>query len=57
MTPLDLVASLSSPCERPTIATSLNRDLVSIDKWCAWWSMLVNVAKTYGMMISRSRTA
>ena len=30
-----LAASVSSPCERPNIAASLNRDLVSIDKWCA----------------------
>ena len=57
MTPLDLVASVSSPCQRHTIATSLNRDFISIDKWCAKWGMLVNVAKTYGMMISRSQTA
>ena len=60
MTPLLILdASVSSPCERPTIAASLNRDLVlvSIDKWCAGWGMLTNSAKTYGMMISRSRTA
>ena len=58
MTPLLILdASVSSPCERPTIAASLNRDLVSIDKWCAGWGMLINSAETYGMMISRSRTA
>ena len=51
------VASVSSPCERPTIAASLNRDLVSIDKWCARWGTLINLAKTDGMMISRSQTA
>ena len=44
-----LVASVSSPCKRPTIAASLNRDLVSIDKWCARWGMLINSAKTYGI--------
>ena len=52
-----LFASVSSLCERPTIAGSLNRDLVSIDKCCARWGMLINSAKTYGKMISRSRTA
>ena len=48
-----LVTSVSSLCERPNIAASLNRDLISIDNWCAWWGMLINLAKTYGMMISR----
>ena len=54
-----LVASNSSACERPTTAASLiyNKDLVSIDKWCASWGMLINTAKTYGMMISRSLTS
>ena len=51
------VASVSSSCERPAIAASLNRDLVRINKWCGRWGMLINSAKTYGMMISRSRTA
>ena len=48
-----LLANVSSPCERPTIAAPLNRDLINIDKWCARWGMLIN----YGMMISGSRTA
>ena len=52
-----LVASVSSPSERSTIAASLNRDLLSIGKWCARWGMLINSAKTYGRMISRSRNA
>ena len=51
------VAVVSSLYERHTIAASLNRDLVSIDKWCARYGMLINSTKTYGMMISRSRTA
>ena len=51
-----LGASVSSPCERSTIAASLNRDLVNIDKYCARWGMLINSAKTYGKMILRSRT-
>ena len=51
-----LGASVSSPCERSTIAASLNRDLVNIDKCCARWGMLINSAKTDGMMISRSQT-
>ena len=52
-----LVANVSSPCVRPTITASLNRDLVHIDEWCARWGTLINSAKTYGMMILRSRTA
>ena len=52
-----LVASVSSPCDRLLIAASLNRELIHIDKWCARWGMLINSAKTYGMMISRSRTS
>ena len=52
-----LVASVSSPYERPTIAASLNRDLVIIDKWCTRWGMLINASKTYAMMISRWQTA
>ena len=51
------VASVSYPCEILTIAALLNRDFLRIDKWCARWGMLVNFVKTYGMMISRSRTA
>ena len=52
-----LVANISSLCVRPTIAAPLNRDLVCIDKWWARWGMLMNSAKTYGKMISRSQTA
>ena len=52
-----LLASISSPLERPLIAASLNRDLALISRWCVEWGMLINCSKTFGMVISRSRTA
>ena len=51
-----LVASISSPRLRPTVSASLNRDLAVISLWCTRWGMLINSSKTYGMVISRSRT-
>ena len=52
-----LLLRVSSFYERPTLSTSLKRDLFCIDKWRTSWDMLINLAKTYDMMILRSKTA
>lgn len=51
-----LIAPVSCPRDRVLVAASLNRDLDVIVAWCSRWGMLINSSKTYGMIVSRSRT-
>ena len=51
-----LVASASSLKERPVVAASSNRDQALINDWCNRRGMLINPSKTYGLIISRSKT-
>ena len=44
------------PCDRSSVAASLNDDLAAISNWCSRWGMLINPSKTRGMLISCSRT-
>ena len=57
MTPFLLRVSPFLAKDPPLLHHLINIDLVRIDKWCARWGMLIISAKTYSMMISRSRTA
>ena len=51
-----LMTSVSSPSERLVVAACINRDLALINAWCNRCYMLINPSKTYGLIISRSRT-
>ena len=51
-----LLCRISDPCDRASVAASLNDDLGAISDWCSKWSMLANLSKTRGMLISLSRT-
>ena len=51
-----LIAPVSSPELRASVAESLNRDLARINAWCTSWGMKLNAKKTQSMIVSRSRT-
>ena len=50
---LEVVRKLA---DRPAVATSLNKDLASIQEWCNHWCMIVNPNKTKALVVNRSRT-
>ena len=50
-----LLCRIPHPCDRSSVAASLNDDLAVISDWCSRWGMLVNPSKTRVMLISRSR--
>ena len=51
-----MIAVVSSPGVRVTVAESMNRDLVRVNEWCYLWRMKLNVSNTKTMIVSRSRT-
>ena len=51
-----LIAVVPSKGVRVTVAESLSRDLVKVNKWCDLWGMKFNASKTKTMLVSRSRT-
>ena len=51
-----LIAVVSSPGVRFTVAKFLSRDLVKVSEWCDLWAMKLNASKTKRMIVSRSRT-
>ena len=51
-----LMAVVSSPGARVTVAESLNSDLVRVNAWCNLLGMKLNASKTKTMIVSRSRT-
>ena len=51
-----LIAVVSSPGVRVTVAEFLNCDLVRVNSWCDLWGMKLNASKTKTMIVSRSRT-
>ena len=51
-----LIAVVSSPGVRATVAESLSRDLVRISEWCDLLWMKLNASKTKTLIVSRSRT-
>ena len=51
-----LIAVVSSPGVRVTVAESLNSDLVSVNAWCDLWWMKLNASETKTMLVSRSCT-
>ena len=52
----NLLCRIPHPCDRSSVAASLNDDIAVISDWCSMWGMLVNPSKTRGMLISCSRT-
>ena len=51
-----LMAVVSSPGIRVTVAESLIRDLGRVSEWCDLWGMKLNASKTKTMIYSRSCT-
>ena len=51
-----LMAVVSSPCVRVSLAESLICDLGRVSEWCDLWGMILNASKTKAMIVSRSRT-
>ena len=51
-----LLAVVRKPADIPTVAASLNRDLIRIQEWCNQWCMILNHNKTMALILSRSRT-
>ena len=51
-----LMAVVSSPVVRVTVAESLIRDLGRVSEWCDLWGMKLNAGKTKTMIVSRSLT-
>ena len=51
-----LIAIVSSPGVRVTVAESLIRDIVKVSEWCDIWGLNLNTSKTKTMIVSRSRT-
>ena len=51
-----LIADVSSPGVRVTVAESLRRDLVKISEWCDLRGMKLNASKTKTMIVSKSLT-
>ena len=51
-----LLAVIRRPSDRPTLATSVNRDLARIHEWCGRYCMLFNQKKSKALLVSRSRT-
>ena len=51
-----LMAVVSSPGVRVTIAESLFLDLGKVSEWCDLWVIKLNASKTKTMIVSRSRT-
>ena len=51
-----LIAAVSSPVIRVTVAESRSRDPVRVNEWCDLCWMIFNVSKTKTMIISKSRT-
>ena len=51
-----LLCRILHPRDMSSVAASLNDDLAVISDWCSKWGVLVNLSKTRGMLISRSRT-
>ena len=51
-----LMAVVSSPGVRVTVAESLIRDLGRVSEWCDLWGMKLNASKTKTMIVSRSGT-
>ena len=50
------VAVVRKPADRPAVASSLNRDLASIQELCNHWCGILNPYKTKTLVVSRSRT-
>ena len=51
-----VIAAVSSPSVRVTVAESLSRDLAMVSEWCDLWGMKFNPSKTKTIMVFRSRT-
>ena len=51
-----LMAVVSSPGVRVTVAESRIRDLGRVSEWCDLWGMKLNASKTKTRIVSRSRT-
>ena len=51
-----LIAVVTSPGVRATVAESLSSDLVRVSEWGDHWGMKLNASKTNSMMVSRSYT-
>ena len=51
-----LIAVVSSPGVRVTVADSLNCNLGRVSEWCDLWGMKLNTSKTKTMIVSRSST-
>ena len=53
-----LIAIVTSPGVRVSVAESLNRDLTKVSEWCECdiWGMALNANKTTTMTVSRSPT-
>ena len=47
-----LLAVISMPSHRPTVAASVNRDLAQIHEWCGRWCMLLNPKKSKALVVS-----
>ena len=52
----NLIAVLTSPGIKVTVAESQSRDCVTVSEWCALSGMKLNASKTKTMIVSRSRT-
>ena len=51
-----LMAVVSSPGDRVTVAESLIRDLDKVSEWCDLWGMKLNTSNINTMIVSKSRT-
>ena len=51
-----LMAVVSSPGVRVSVAESLISDLGRVSEWCDLWLMKLNASKTKTMIVSRSLT-
>ena len=51
-----LMAFVTSPGVRVTLAVSLIRDLHRVSEWCDLWGTKFNASKTKTMIVSRSST-
>ena len=47
-----LMAVVRKPADSPTVAASLNRDLVRIQEWCNHWCMILNPNNTTAFVVN-----
>ena len=52
----NLIAIMSSPAGRVTVAEILSRDLIKVREWCDHIGMKLNASETKTMIVSRSCT-